>query len=121
VYFAPVGDPALGPGRFPCASASELTQATLGHHGRISHIANEVIYSRDFHGIFRLEASGFQGRRPNENRWMGICDLGANRLLVFPPVQFRPRRMDGAVFGGRLIIPKRSKDEGILWCGRPPP
>src|SRR5205823_14641017 len=44
-YFAPVGDPALGPVAFPHrASAMELPQATLGHHWQDStHIANEVL------------------------------------------------------------------------------
>jgi hypothetical protein len=43
-YYAPVGDPALGPIAFPHrASAFELPQATLGHHWQDStHIANNV-------------------------------------------------------------------------------
>src|SRR5712691_7902865 len=44
-YFAPVGDPALGPVAYPHrASAMELPQATLSHHWQdSSHIADDVI------------------------------------------------------------------------------
>ena len=54
LYFAPVGDPALGPVAFPHrASASEMPQATIGHHWQDStHIANEVITAGISHGIF---------------------------------------------------------------------
>src|SRR5207248_9424582 len=71
IYFAPVGDPALGPVAFPHrASAMELPQATLGHHWQDStHIANEVVTLGIAHKQFKLEASGFYGTEPNENRW----------------------------------------------------
>jgi hypothetical protein len=89
-YFAPVGDPALGPVAFPHrASAGELPQATLSHHWQDStHIANEVLTA----GIMlrnkvRLEASGFYGTEPNENRWnidYGPINSWSTRLSVFP-------------------------------------
>ncbi|MDQ6664027.1 MAG: hypothetical protein M3Z23_06510 [Acidobacteriota bacterium] len=45
IYYAPVGDPALGTVAFPHrASASELPQATLGHHWQdSSHIVDNVV------------------------------------------------------------------------------
>jgi hypothetical protein len=45
LYFAPVGDPALGPVAYPHrASAMEIPQATLSHHWQDStHIADDVI------------------------------------------------------------------------------
>ncbi len=45
LYFAPVGDPALGPVAFPHrASAEEIPQAPLSHHWQDStHIADEVV------------------------------------------------------------------------------
>jgi hypothetical protein len=45
VYYALVGDPALGPVAFPHrASALEIPQATIGHHWQDStHIANNVL------------------------------------------------------------------------------
>src|SRR5438132_5569470 len=44
-YFAPVGDPAMGPTAYPHrASASENPMAALGHHLEDStHIADDVI------------------------------------------------------------------------------
>jgi hypothetical protein len=61
LYYAPVGDPALGPVAFPHrASAMELPQATLGHHWQDStHIANNVLTAGVSYGKVRVEASGF--------------------------------------------------------------
>ena len=71
LYAAPVGDPALGPVAFPHrVSAAELPQAALGHHLEDStHISNEVVTAGVGWGMFGLEASGFHGAEPNENRW----------------------------------------------------
>lgn len=70
-YAAPVGDPALGPPAYPHrASASEDPLAPLGHHLEDStHIADDVITAGITHGFFRVEASGFHGREPDEYRW----------------------------------------------------
>src|SRR4051812_4303486 len=88
-YFAPVGDPALGPAAFPHrASAMELPQATLSHHWQDStHIANEVVTLGIAHKKFKLEASGFYGTEPNENRWnvdSGPINSWSGRLWFFP-------------------------------------
>src|SRR3954453_21634940 len=71
VYYAPVGDPALGPVAYPHrASAMELPQATLGHHWQDStHIANNVLTAGITYARVRVEASGFHGREPDEGRW----------------------------------------------------
>src|SRR6202163_3772866 len=71
LYYAPVGDPALGPVAFAHrASATELPQAPLGHHWQdSSHIANEVLTAGILYKKVRLEASGFYGSEPDENRW----------------------------------------------------
>lgn len=89
VYYAPVGDPALGPVAFPHrASAAELPQAPLGHHWEDStHIAYNVASVALTHGVFRWEASGFHGAEPGENRWIvtsGAMDSWASRVSVFP-------------------------------------
>jgi len=70
-YFAPVGDPAMGPSAYPHrASASEDPIAPLGHHLQDStHIADDVITGGFTYKIARLEASGFHGREPDEDRW----------------------------------------------------
>ncbi len=89
LYYAPVGDPALGPVAFPHrASAGELPQATLGHHWQDStHIASNVATVALKHKWIRLEASGFYGTEPNENRWnidWGPMNSYSGRLSVFP-------------------------------------
>ena len=89
LYFAPVGDPALGPVAYPHrASALELPQATLSHHWQDStHISNEVVTVGIAYKKIKLEASGFHGREPNENRWnidYGAIDSWSTRLWYFP-------------------------------------
>lgn len=89
LYYAPVGDAALGPTAFPHrASAMELPQATLGHHWEDStHIANNLVTAGLQWDRVKLEASGFRGKEPNENRWnidMGPMDSWSTRLSVFP-------------------------------------
>jgi hypothetical protein len=102
LYYAPVGDPALGPVAYPHrASAMELPQATLAHHWQDStHIANNVLTAGVTYGKVRLEASGFHGGEPNEGRWnidWGAMDSWSSRLSVFPTknwtVQFSAGRL----------------------------
>jgi hypothetical protein len=88
-YLAPVGDPALGPTAYPHrASASEDPLATLGHHLQDStHIASDVITLGITHRNLRLEASGFHGREPDEDRWdidSGNIDSWAARFTANP-------------------------------------
>jgi hypothetical protein len=106
-YYAPVGDPALGPVAFPHrASAFELPQATLGHHWQDStHIANNVATVAVKHKWLRLEASGFYGTEPNEGRWnidWGPMNSFSGRVSVFPAKNWM------AQFSmGRLTEPER--------------
>lgn len=89
LYYAPVGDPALGPVAFPHrASALELPQATLSHHLQDStHIAANVATVAIRHKWLRLEASGFHGTEPGENRWNFDWDpmnSYSGRVSIFP-------------------------------------
>jgi hypothetical protein len=88
-YAAPIGDPAIGPMAYPHrASASEDPVATLGHHQEDStHIAEDIITVGAAYRIARIEASGFHGREPNENRWnisQGKIDSWSARLTIQP-------------------------------------
>src|SRR5205807_1694897 len=88
-YAAPVGDPAMGPTAYPHrASASEDPIAALGHHLQDStHIAADVITVGLTHKIFRVEASGFHGREPDEDRWdidSGRIDSWSTRFTLNP-------------------------------------
>lgn len=88
-YFAPMGDPAMGPTAYPHrASASENPIAALGHHLEDStHIADDVVTVGLTHRIVRFEASGFHGREPDEFRWdidSGKIDSWSTRVTVQP-------------------------------------
>jgi len=105
-YVAPVGDPALGPVPFPHrASAMELPQAPLSHHWQDStHIANEVVTLGLAHKKFKIEASGFYGSEPNENRWnidSGPINSWSTRLWFFPSKNWAMQ-----VSTGRLAHPE---------------
>ena len=88
-YAAPVGDPAIGPIAYPHReSASEDPLAALGHHQEDStHIADDVVTVGLTYRIARIEASGFHGREPDENRWtitQGAIDSWSTRLTIQP-------------------------------------
>lgn len=105
-YFAPVGDPALGPVAYPHrASAMELPQATIAHHLQDStHISDDVVTVGVSHKQFRLEASGFHGAEPGEDRWIvqqGAIDSWATRFWYFPSKNWAAQ-----VSVGRLTHPE---------------
>ena len=86
-YFAPVGDPAIGPTAYPHrASASEDPVAALSHHQQDStHVAADVITGGLTYCILRIEASGFH--EPDEFRWdidQGKIDSWPARLTIQP-------------------------------------
>jgi len=88
-YFAPVGDPAIGPTAYPHrASAAENPVASLGHHQEDStHVAADVATAGFTYRIVRIEASGFHGREPDEFRWdidQGKIDSWSTRLTIQP-------------------------------------
>jgi hypothetical protein len=93
LYAAPVGDPALGPEAYPHrASIGANPLAPLGHHMEDStHIAWDVLTGGIAVGSgargLRIEASGFHGREPGENRWtiyQGALDSWSSRLTIAP-------------------------------------
>jgi hypothetical protein len=88
-YAAPLGDPALGPVAYGHrASAAENPLAALAHHQQDStHVAADVITVGFAYKVARIEASGFHGREPDENRWnidQGAIDSWSTRLTVAP-------------------------------------
>jgi hypothetical protein len=113
-YFAPVGDPALGPVAFPHrASAAELPEAPLSHHWQDStHVADEVVTVGILHKWVRLEASGFYGTEPGENRWIieyGPINSWSTRLSVFPTKNWMAQ-----VSLGRLARPERLEPGDVV-------
>jgi hypothetical protein len=89
LYAAPVGDPALGPEAFPHRMSAESDPlAPLAHHLQDStHIAYDVLTGGITVQRVRIEASGFHGREPGENRWTieaGALDSWSARLAASP-------------------------------------
>jgi hypothetical protein len=105
-YAAPVGDPALGPVAYPHrASAAELPEAPISHHWQDStHISDDVVTVGLAYRRLKLEASGFHGAEPGENRWIiqqGAIDSWSTRLWFFPS-----RNWAAQVSMGRLAHPE---------------
>jgi hypothetical protein len=71
LYGGPAAEPALGPVTYiHRTSASELPLAPLSHHLQDStHTSFGVITSGLIIDWLKLEASAFNGREPNEERW----------------------------------------------------
>jgi hypothetical protein len=105
-YAAPVGDPALGPVAYPHrASAEELPEAPISHHWQDStHISDDVVTVGVGYRKLKLEASGFHGAEPGENRWIvqqGAIDSWSARLWFFPAKNWAAQ-----VSAGRLTHPE---------------
>jgi hypothetical protein len=114
LYYAPVGDPALGPVAFPHrASAAELPQAPIGHHWEDStHISDNVTTAGLQYKWVRLEASGFYGTESGENRWRlnwGPMNSYASRLSVAPD-----KNWEAQISAGRIAHPEPDQPGDII-------
>jgi hypothetical protein len=88
-YGGPSAEPALGPVTYlHRASVSELPLAPLSHHLQDStHTSFGVITTGLAIDRVKLEASAFNGREPNEQRWsiqLGALDSWSARANVAP-------------------------------------
>lgn len=89
VYGALAGEPALGPVAFPHRiSALSTPMAPLTHHWLDStHISYGVLTAGIFGRRWKAEASAFNGREPDENRFdldLAPLDSFAGRLWLVP-------------------------------------
>src|SRR5258708_39034314 len=133
-YGGPSAEPALGPVTFMHrASASELPLAPLGHHLQDStHTSFGVVTTGLVIDRVKLEASAFNGREPNEERWsiqLGALDSWSGRASIAPTANWaaqysvgcleHPEALEpgsqrrGAAEGGNNTPPTRS--ERKLW------
>ena len=89
LYGGPSAEPAIGPVTFMHrASAAELPLAPLSHHLQDStHTSFGVITTGVVIDRIKLEASAFNGREPNEERWsiqLAALDSWATRAFIAP-------------------------------------
>jgi hypothetical protein len=89
LYGGPSAEPALGPVTFMHrASASELPLAPLSHHLQDStHTSFGVVTTGFIIDRIKLEASAFNGREPNEERWsiqLAPLDSWSGRAFIAP-------------------------------------
>ena len=114
-YAAPIGDPAMGPNAYAHrASVSEDPLATLGHHQEDStHIAEDVFTVGAAYRIARIEASGFHGREPNENRWnisQGKIDSWSTRLTIQPGKNWSGQYSYGRIASPEALFPNEKQE-----------
>jgi hypothetical protein len=114
-YAAPIGDPAIGPIAYPHRdSASEDPLAALGHHQEDStHIAEDVVTVGVTYRIARIEASGFHGREPNENRWninQGKIDSWSTRLTIQPGKNWSGQFSYGHIASPESLFPNENQE-----------
>lgn len=88
-YGGPSAEPALGPVTYlHRASVSELPLAPLGHHLQDStHTSFGVVTTGFVIDRVKLEASAFNGREPNEQRWsiqLAALDSWSGRASIAP-------------------------------------
>jgi len=89
LYGGPSAEPALGPVTYlHRASAAELPMAPLSHHLQDStHTSFGVITTGFVIDRVKLEASAFNGREPNEQRWsiqLAALDSWSGRAWIAP-------------------------------------
>jgi hypothetical protein len=89
LYGGPSAEPALGPVTYiHRASAAELPMAPLSHHLQDStHTSFGVVTTGFVIDRVKLEASAFNGREPNEERWsiqLAALDAYSGRVIVAP-------------------------------------
>ena len=106
LYGGPAAEPALGPVTYMHrASAAENPSAPLGHHLQDStHTSFGVVTTGLIVDRFKVEASAFNGREPNEERWSiqpAALDSWSVRGSVAPN-----RNWTAQYSFGRLIHPE---------------
>ena len=89
VYAGLPGEPAFGPSAFMHRqSVMDSPEAPISHHWLDStHITDGVVTAGYIHGGWKIEASQFHGREPDQHRWAietGALDSTAARLSWNP-------------------------------------
>jgi hypothetical protein len=114
LYGGPAAEPALGPVTYiHRTSAAELPMAPLGHHLQDStHTSFGVVTTGFTIDRVKLEASAFNGREPDEERWsiqLAALDSWSGRASCAPA-----RNWTGQYSVGRLEHPE-ALEPGSQW------
>lgn len=114
VAAAPVGEPALGPVAFMHrASAAAIVFAPLGHHTLdATHVSFGVVTAGVTRGRWSAEASVFNGREPDQDRW----DLDVDRLdSLSGRLWFRPTdEWAIQISSGHLVQPEELEPGNVI-------
>jgi hypothetical protein len=111
VYIAWPGEPALGPVTFMHRFSGELDPAApITHHWLDStHTSSGVVTLGVAGGPFKLEASSFTGREPNQNRWNldhPTFDSWSSRATVNPTAHLSFQLSAGRLHSPEQLTPK---------------
>jgi hypothetical protein len=109
-YGGPSAEPALGPVTYiHRASAAELPLAPLGHHLQDStHTSFGVVTTGFVIDRVKLEASAFNGREPNEQRWsiqLAALDSWSGRAIVAPAANWTAQYSVGRLEHSEALEP----------------
>jgi hypothetical protein len=113
VYGGLPGEPALGPAAFMHrASGVEIPEAPLTHHWLDStHITFGVATLGATYGAWKVEASGFNGREPDENRWnieTRSFDSASGRVTFNPTEEWSAQASFGYLASPEQLEPDES-------------
>jgi len=78
-----------------------------------THIAADVVTAGATYRIVRIEASGFHGREPNENRWtisQGEIDSWSTRLTVQPGKDWSGQFSYGRIASPEALFPNENQE-----------
>lgn len=100
VYVAAIGEPALGPGAFMHRPSSlSLPSSPLAHHWQdATHVAHGVTTLGIRRNKVKIDASAFNGREPDENRYkIDEIDLNsASARITYNPIRSLSFQLSGA-------------------------
>ena len=115
LYAGLPGEPALGPPAFMHReSGMDIPEAPISHHWLDStHVSDGVLTLGYVTGPFRLEASAFHGREPDQFRWnieTGALDSTAVRLSWNPDEHWALQVSRGHIHSPEQLEPQVDQD-----------
>jgi hypothetical protein len=114
IFAAPVGEPAIGPVAYMHRpSARNDLFAPLGHHWQdATHITYGVLTAGVFTRTVQLEATWFQGREPDDDRYdfdFGSLDSWGGRVTINPASEWSVAASYGYLHSPEELHPDESQ------------